>query len=514
MPSVKLLIDTNVFIGLEDQKEVSPEFSKMIELCGKHGVHVFVHEMALEDIKRDKDAARRKVSVSKVKKFELLKKVKQPSTTKLVATFGPMPKPNDVVDVALLHALQIKAVDFVVTQDQGIHNRARRCTPPLLDRVLTVTDAVAWLQASFEPQEVLLPFIEEVAAHSIATDDDIFDSLREGYPEFDTWWQEKCIPNHRACWVATIDGELAGIVVRKEETHAEAKTKHAGTKILKICTFKVKPKFRGEKLGELLLKQILWYAEKNAFDVVYLTTFDEQQVLIRVLEYYGFERTATSASGEHTYEKPLPKELLVPEEGDNLFELARINYPRFVGRSPATGFCVPIQSDYHNILFPELSPQTDNGAAVGSPASTQDSRRPGNTIRKVYLCRAKTKQLVPGSVLLFYRSSSPGYATSQSLTSVGVVEAVTYASSLKDLIRLTAKRSVYSEAALAGWNATKDHPVKVIDFLLIGHLDPVMLLAELQKKKVFKAHPYQSICRLPPERVEPVRKQMKFGFKV
>jgi ribosomal protein S18 acetylase RimI-like enzyme len=375
-----------------------------------------------------------------------------------------------------------------------------------------VADAVAWLRASFEPQEVLLPLIEEMPAHGIATDDDIFDSLREGYPEFDQWWQEKCIPNHRACWVATIDGELAGIVVRKEETHAEAQTKYPGTKILKICTFKVKPKFRGEKLGELLLKQILWYAEKNAFDVVYLTTFDDQKVLIRVLEYYGFERTATSASGEHTYEKPLPKELLIPKEGDDLFELARLNYPRFVSRSPAVGFCVPIKSAYHNILFPELSPQAEEGAV--SAASTKDSRRPGNTIRKVYLCRAQTKQLMPGSVLLFYRSNSPGYATSQSLTSVGVVEAVSYARSLKDLIRLTAKRSVYSEAELAEFAATKDHPVKVIDFLLIGHLEPVMKLAELQQKKVFKPHPYQSICRLPPERIDPVRKQMKFGFKV
>jgi|SRR5271165_404508 len=262
MASRKLLIDTNVFIGLEDQKEVSPEFSKMLELCSKHGVHVFVHEMALEDIKRDKDLARRKVSLSKVKKFELLTKVKLPSLAALQATFGAMPKPNDVVDVALLHALQIGTVDFVVTQDQGIHNRARRCKPPLADRVLTVDDAAAWLRASFEPQEVLLPFIEEMPAHGIATDDDIFNSLREGYPEFDKWWQEKCVPNHRACWVATIDGELAGIVVRKDEKHAEAQTKHPGSKILKICTFKVKPKFRGEKLGELLLKQILWFAEK------------------------------------------------------------------------------------------------------------------------------------------------------------------------------------------------------------------------------------------------------------
>ena len=251
---------------------------------------------------------------------------------------------------------------------------------------------------------------------------------------------------------------------------------------------------------------------KNAFDLVYLTTFEDQKVLIRVLEYFGFERTETSASGEHTYEKPLPKELLTPKNGEDLFELARLNYPRFVSRPAADAFCVPIRGAYHDILFPELVPQNENDASAptGKGASTKDSRKPGNTIRKVYLCRAQTTQLMPGSVLVFYRSLSPGYPTSQSLTSVGVVEDVAYARSLKDLVRLTAKRSVYSEAQLDEFEATKDRPVKVIDFLLIGHLDPVMKLDELQHKNVFAGHPPQSICRLSPERKE-VAGQIRTG---
>jgi hypothetical protein len=261
----KLLIDTNVFIGLEDQREVAPEAAELVQLCNQHSIHVFVHEAALADIGRDTDVARRNVSLSKVRKFEQLKNVRQPSRATLEKQFGPMPKPNDVVDVALLHALHIGTVDFLVTEDQGIHGRARRTTPPLADRVLTVVDAVAWLRTSFEPTRVLLPFIEEVPAHAIDRADDIFDSLRQGYPDFDKWWRNKCVREHRPCWAATIDNELAGLVVRKEESHTEAKTKYPGPKILKVCTFKAKPKYRGEKLGELLLKQVLWFAQKIHF---------------------------------------------------------------------------------------------------------------------------------------------------------------------------------------------------------------------------------------------------------
>jgi GNAT superfamily N-acetyltransferase len=89
-----------------------------------------------------------------------------------------------------------------------------------------------------------------------------------------------------------------------ERMRTEAKTSHTGPKILKICTFKVKPKFRGEKLGELFLKQILWFAQKNSYDLVYLTEFKDQAVLIRVLEYFGFKTTGTISLDEQIYEKP------------------------------------------------------------------------------------------------------------------------------------------------------------------------------------------------------------------
>lgn len=146
--------------------------------------------------------------------------------------------------------------------------------------------------------------------------------------------------------------------------------------------------------------------------------------------------------------------------------------------------------------------------------AAQAIHRPGNTIRKVYLCRAMTQQLRPGSVALFYRSNSPGYVASQSITSVGVVEAMNQAVSLDDLVRLTAKRSVYSEAKLAAFGATAQRPVKVIDFLLVGHIEPAMKLDDLKRMGVFKGAPPQSISQLTEARFGPVRNRMAFGFAV
>ena len=83
--------------------------------------------------------------------------------------------------------------------------------------------------------------------------------------------------------------------------------------------------------------------------------------------------------------------------------------------------------------------------------------------------------------MLFFRPKSPGYVQSQSVTSVGIVEAVTDSHSLEELVRLNARGSVYSTSQLEGFGASRSNPNKVIDFLLIGHLDPSMLLADLKR---------------------------------
>ena len=72
-----------------------------------------------------------------------------------------------------------------------------------------MAEALQWLETTFEALPVRLPLIEEVPAHAISSSDDIFESLREGYDDFDRWWKTKCIAEHRPCWAVTINNELA-----------------------------------------------------------------------------------------------------------------------------------------------------------------------------------------------------------------------------------------------------------------------------------------------------------------
>jgi len=469
-----------------------------------------VHEVAREDIERDKDQARRQISLSKIAKFQSIAKVRGLTKDQLESEFGPLSKANDVVDATLLHALKIGVADFLVTQDGGLHDRARRYAPDIAGRVLFVADATLLLRATYEPTPVALPFVEEVDAHSIPLADPIFDSLREGYPDFDTWWQEKCVKQLRKCWVVTDEGSLAGIIVRKDESSPDTDAQTEAARILKICTFKVMPERRGIKLGELLLKQVFWFAQRNGYDLLYLTTYPSQAALIDLIEFYGFQATKTAADGEITFEKTMGRTPLAASKDDDLFKLAARNYPRFHVSSQVLAYGIPIKEEFHESLFPELKDASQPGLFEFAEVGT-DARRPGNTIRKVYLCRAPAKIEQPGALLLFYKGSS-AREPSQAITTVGVFENMTLAHSTEELRRLAGGRSVYNERQLLAWNARAEAPVKVINFLLAGHISPAMSLDELLHEGVIDGHPPQSIFRLSDARLRPVLARLDLGF--
>lgn len=498
---MKLLMDTNVIIHLEDAREVMTHFSDLQRKCQEHGVDIFVHEASLEDIRRDKDEKRRKVTLSKIKKFQQLKGVHAPADAELAALYGKLTKPNDVCDAKMLYSVGAGVVDVFVTEDDGIHRRAKAAG--LSDQVLTVADALTWIRHLYEPEQVFLPSVQAVKAYGVNFEDKIFAELASDYDGFDVW-VAKCKKEHRDCWMIMDGKKIAGIVIRKDEGAVAAGTKHGGPKILKICTFKVSEDYRGQKLGEQLLKQILWFAQRNRYDLTYLTVFEKQEALIRLIEEYGFERTLTRPNGELVFEKPIGHGALAIASGQSVLAADRKNYPRFADVNSVRKFVVPIRPGYHAKLFPEV---TAPPAGTGNPPGG----KPGNTIKKVYICHAPTEQMRPGDLLFFYMTKSRTYGA-QSITSIGVVESVRRTSDVAELRRWTAKRSVFSDAELAGW-VQADRPLKVIDFLLIGHLEPTVSLAALTHEGIMVSWP-QSITLLSPVAYGRLKPFLNLGFNV
>lgn len=514
MAGFKLLIDTNVVIGLEDAQPVQASLAELVRLSGEHGIGLFVDGANYDDVARDRDETRRAVTLSKLAKFQQLRGIPLPVESDLVAKFGAINNDNDRSDVRFLAALDAKAVDFVVSQDIGLHRRADRAG--FGANVFTIEEALQWVKRLFGVKSVKLPYIIERKAYEIDKSHAIFESLRADYLDFDTWF-DKCRREHRECWVLELEGDIAGLIIRKNETHDQADTAGPGPKILKICTFKVRDEFLGEKYGELLLKQVLWFAQHNRYDLAYLTAFPKQAFLIDLLLAYGFKHTKTLANGELMLEKTFVNGPLPAISGDAL-GFDRGHYPRFFDGPGVRKFCIPIQPDYHRRLFPEIAFGVELPLFPSSTFNPMlahgSARTPGNTIRKVYLCRAKITRLRPGDLVFFYMSKDEAYAASQSITTVGIVEHVVNVTSADELITQTAKRSVFSAEDLTRMAPSPHSPVKMIDFLLAGHSEPSVPLTKLVSTGIFNSRPPQSIAELTERRYAALKDLLQLGFDI
>lgn len=497
MSEPKLLIDTNILIGLEDNKEIDVTLSSLFQKCQSNSVQIFIHEASRSDIERDKDSPRKNIILSKIAKFPELKGIPIPDKSKLELIYGKISKPNDYVDVVLLYTLyEVGAVDFLVTQDRGIHKRAAQLN--IANRVFTVEDALVWIRNKYDRSSVRLPFIEEKQCHQINRADNIFASLQNDYSGFNDWFHTNCVKNHRSCWTINFDEEIAGIAIRKDESFIELRNAvpsveksfhQAPQRILKICTFKIKEEFRGEKLGEQLLKQILWWSHKNGYELVYLTVFPKHKNLIDLLFSYGFKNIGR-ANSELYLAKSFAAGILVTEPQFETLAYHRQYYPNFISDKTVKKFLVPIHANYYASLFPENVNKRYPGL-FDSLEETHGSKIPGNTIRKVYVCHAQINTIKLGDILLFFHLKSSDSLESQCLVTVGIVDGFDVTNKSDELLRLTAKRSVFNQNELESFTRNNKKKVKVINFLLAGHITPAIPYNKMEGIGI--KGPYQSI---------------------
>lgn len=488
------LIDTNVLIGLEDDHVLKATESEFSKLTQSYGVTVMVHEAGLKDIARDSNSERQAVTRSKYDKYPAIRKIRHLDKATLELSYGPVRKDNDEVDCRHLHALAIGVAEALITEDEGLHSRARKHAPEVANSVFRLSEAVAHLKILYGEKSVGLRHIAAVEAHELDTNDAIFDSLREGYPDFDYWWKSSCIAQRRNCWVVYDDDTIGGVIVRKDETRADTDAVLPGTKIMKICTFKVRPASRGHSLGEHLLKQALWHCKENDYDLTYLTTYAQQTSLIGLLKLYGFAKTkVTKCTGELVFEKSLTPPSTVLDE-DETVDAVFARYPNFLNNNQVEAFGIPIREPFHDILFPELNTDNQRNLFEITPFQTPHMK-PGNTIRKVYICNAVSNLGPPGSLLFFYKGVSNS-RPSQAVTAFGILESVQSAKSVPELVTRTGGRSVYSEHELNRFAPSATRPAKVINFLLGGYIQPAIQLPQLRDIGVVRTRPQQSIYRL------------------
>ena len=418
---MKFLLDTNIVIPIEptstnDREAQTPLIASMICSIATQGSTVYLHPGSIEDLNRDKDPIRRNLRMELLSKYVQLP-FPPPISKEMEAIVGTVqPGSNNEIDLRMLACVFCNAVDFFITNDNGIHRRAAKLD--IADRVLTVSDAVLMVD-SFRPDTIKTPpAVQLLLCHQLDIADPIFDSLRADYVGFNEWFAKAQREHRQAFAIIDTGGGIASVAIVKHETSG----------LLKICTFKVSQDAMGFKYGELILKAVFDYVLQRNIGRLYLTCFPKQSQLLMFLEQFGFVESSIQPNSEIVLEKSL----VAPA---TLMDLTPLEYnvrygPKNVWLSGVKKYVVPIQPQFHRMLFPDLELQ--QALFPGDLAC-------GNSILKAYICRSAIKTLASGSILMFYRSQD-----SAKIRAVGVVDRCLRSTSAEEIARFVGKRTVYS----------------------------------------------------------------------
>jgi GNAT superfamily N-acetyltransferase len=486
---MNFLIDTNIVIPLEpgsyDDLDVNTENAILLHnLINSSQNKLCVHPAISYDLANDKKIKRAKLRKKLVGKYYQLPSPPDVSILDEDIVGSPPVGSNDYVDNCYIVAVFGDAVDFLITEDNGIHSKARRLG--IESRVLKIQDAINLLRDLFDISPEPPPTVKEVYAHQLNDQDELFLSLHQDYPEFPNWFK-KCKRQNRKAYTIRYNSKIIGILIIKREENLPS---GPIGKTLKLCTFKVADDFSGNRYGELLFKTIFEYTEKNNYDYVYFTVYPKYGGLIAFAESFGFE-----ASGERNDrgEVILCKALkLSSEDCDCLTPLdIHIKYgPRLAVFNHNSTYVVPIKPEYHEILFPEVEAQR---------TIFDDTRPCGNSIKKAYLCNSSIKKIKPGDNLLFYRSHD-----FQSMTILGVVEDCLRGNDPRLITRYVGTRTVYTFDEIL---RLCEKSTLAIKFRFVKQLNPSINIKELVINGVLKSAP-QSISEISNEGIQWIREKI------
>ena len=434
---VSILLDTNIIIYREDNNIIDDKIQRLLKILNKPEFQVYIHENSYKDISNDENKERRKIVLSKMDTYQVLKtNYNFQEDGDFLDVVGDSNKSNEYVDNSLLYSLLKDEITFLITNDNGIHKKAKKLN--LLERVFNISEALDY----FKEKIPISPYnITRGTMDQLDVNDPIFDKLKKDYVEFEEWFKSKQKERRPCLTYINPDKSLGAVLIYKKEINEKIELKN---KILpyknriKIATMIVT--YRGYKIGEFFLKWIIDYTLSNNIDEVYLTHFVEgpDDSLVYLIKEYGFILEGCNHRGEAIYTKSLNREECEKKICDEIsektpIELAKKYYPYFYDGPEVKKFVVPITDEYHERLFLSKSQQT---------LLTNEITVSRNTIKKAYLSKTQTT-INEGDILLFYQTHSD-----QGISEIGVVESSDKDLNLEDIIKTVGKRSVFSQEGL------------------------------------------------------------------
>lgn len=314
--------------------------------------------------------------------------------------------------------------------------------------------------------------------------DEFFDSLKQDYQEFPEWFQKKITQDEEALVFQDTNGIGAFIYLKAEEEPLELKDKiRPSVRRIKIGTLKLSEKHRNQRLGEGAIGVALWKWQESLTDEIYVTVFKKHELLINLLENFGFVCIGENPRGELVYLK---------SKKNIDYSTPKKSFP-FINPNFSSAGILPIEDQYHDKLLPYSELQGNN--------SDIEEITAGNGVTKIFIASpySSFRYKVNEPLFIYRIHTGEGKRTFKSVvTSFGMVTKVKVIKdnkltlvSLDDFLKLVGNKTVFTESELRSMHIQKNNLV-ILEFVYNGYFGKGNNINHhtLSSNGLFNAHPY------------------------
>lgn len=477
----KILFDTNIILYRESHNNVSIDVINLFKFLEKLNCTKIIHELTIKEIGKYKDEKIKQNILSKLNAYNVINFEKKKDDF-FDETLGIIDEKNsnDYVDNVILFQVYTNKVDFLITNDKEILNKAEKIS--LKNRVFSTLDFLNLLESTY-PNDIDYPVlnIKHQGFEEIEISSKFFDSFKQKYGDekFTEWFRKKMY-KEKAYVIYDYD-EIKGFLYLKieDETndYIDIEPIFYPKKRLKIGSFK--SIYKGCNIGERFLKIAFDNALVNSVDEIYITFLnDESDVelikLKSLIEKWGFNFYGYKKNSENNFEHVYVKNMKYYNPSRNV----KHNFP-LVNLESAQYYIFSIKPEFHTELFPDMILNNENFSLY------QESLSHRCALEKNYISAIweNSTDAKPGDILIIYRIGDrypKGYTSV--LTGIAVLEDIKYNLTL-DKFLLESKRSVFSQEELKNLYLNKSYKT-IIKLIYHSKFEKKIILKNLWEEKI------------------------------
>ena len=120
-----VLIDTHILVCRESDRSLNRHLLEVLRILNESKCRIVIHPLSVLEIEKDKNVPNKDVLLDKVKSYPVISVRENPNDDdEFMRLMKPPKSPREQTDHHLLHCVYRKKVDYFLTEDPELHDKA------------------------------------------------------------------------------------------------------------------------------------------------------------------------------------------------------------------------------------------------------------------------------------------------------------------------------------------------------------------------------------------------------